>query len=249
MGKKDGAGLPAVTGATIKYPLATVEDLEAFLFMSENALDIVKENLGGLDMSPNDFERLKFPSGGSQSWEVFGLDGEAEFVKSIDGIVLMQKTTRNYWQEAYTGEGSPPNCQSKDLISGVGNPGGLCATCPYAQWGSGKDGGQACKLVSTLFVLKPGEMLPVIVPVPVTSVGVIKKFMLGLASKSIKYSNAILGFGLVPDQNKGGIKYSKIKPRLIAVLPPEAKEQIDKFIAAFKDSMEKATVTREQLNS
>lgn len=248
MAKKEGAGLPAVRGSN-GFPLATKEDLEGFAFMDAGALDVVKENLGGQNISPSDFERLKFPTGGGQSWEVFGLDGESEPTKSIDGVVLMNKTIRVYWASEYTGEGAPPDCTSRDLKTGVGTPGGNCATCPYAQWGSDPKGGegQACKTVGALFVMKPGEQLPIIVPVPVASVKAVRKFMLGLSSKNIKYSNAIIGIGLEPAQNKKGIKYSKIKPRLIAVLPEEAKNQIDEYIKAFRRAMDDATVTREQV--
>jgi len=250
MAKKEGAGLPAVRSSN-GFPIATQEDLENFAFMDANALDVVRENLGGQNISPNDFERLKFPAGGNQSWEIFGLDGESQSTKSIDGIVLMQKTNRFYWANAYTGEGSPPDCQSRDLKTGVGTPGGNCATCPYAQWGSDPKGGegQACKTVGALFVMKPGESLPVVVPVPVGSLKNVRKFMLSLSSKNIRYSNAIIGIGLEPDKNKQGIPYSKIKPKLIAVLPQEAQVQINKYIEAFKNSMEAATISREQAES
>jgi hypothetical protein len=250
MAKVDKGALVPANQSNGKYPIAAIEDIENFAFVNENALAIVRENLGGQDLKPSDFERIKFPSGGGQSWEVCGLDGEVEPVKAIDGIVLMHKTTRCFWREEFTGEGSMPDCSSKDLISGVGNPGGLCSSCPYAQWGSDPKGGngQACKTVGTLFIMKPNESLPVVVPVPVASVGPLKKFMLALASKDIKYSNAILSIGLEPAQNKGGIKYSKLKPRLIAVLPETAKVQIDAYIKAFRDSMEKVVVAREDMN-
>lgn len=246
--------LPAVTPAkTSNLAVATVEDLVDFAFLNENALDIVRENLGGQSMSASDFERIKFPAGGAQSWEVTGLDGDAEMIKSIDGIVLMHKTTRVFWQDEFTGQGAPPDCTSKDLISGQGSPGGLCATCPYAQWGSSPKGGdgQACKTVGTLFILKPGELLPVVVPVPVASVGPLKKFMLNLSSKGTLYSHAILSIGLEAAQNKQGIKYSKLKPRLVAVLPDEAKAQINSYISKFRSDMNAVAVAvaREDLNA
>jgi hypothetical protein len=250
MATTEGAALPATkTKIDLCLPIAKPEDLDNFAFVDDNAMEVVRENLGGQDMSPSDFEKLKFPTGGGQSWEVFGLDGEPQSVKSIDGIVLMNKTIRVYWADEFTGEGTPPDCQSKDLITGVGTPGGLCATCPYAQWESDPKGGggQACKTVGTLFVMRPGEMLPVIVPVPVASVQPLKKFMLSLSSKNIKYSNAIISIGLEQAQNKKGIRYSKLKPKLIAVLPDEAKEQIDRYIKAFRESMNRVTVSREDI--
>lgn len=250
MAKKDEAGVPAVVSNNKNnLPITTLEALNDFAFIDEHALDVVRENLGGQQMSPSDFDRIKFPAGGAQSWEVSGLDGDTESVKSIDGIVLMYKTNRSFWRDEFTGAGAPPDCQSKDLITGQGNPGGNCATCPYAQWNSDPKGGegQACKISGTLFVMKPGEILPVIVPVPVASVKIVKKFMLGLSSKNIKFSNAVIGLGLSPAQNKKGIKYSEIKPRLISVLPDGAKTQIDAYIDAFRASMNAVTVAREDI--
>ena len=237
------------TGNGANLPIATEEDLSVFAFMNEGSLDVVRENLGGQNMLASDFERIKFPAGGAQSWEFFDLNGESQTVKSIDGIVLMLKVNRIYWASAFTGEGAPPDCQSRDLQMGVGTPGGVCVTCPYNQWGSDSKGGEgkACREVGALFIMKPGDMLPVVVPVPVASLKPLKKFMIGLSTKNIKYSNAIIGIGLESDKNKQGISYSKIKPRLIAVLPEDAKKQIDQYICAFRKSMEEATITREQM--
>lgn len=252
MGKNvnTNADLPAVLNESkFNLPVATIDDLSDYAFVDSNALDIVRENLGGQGMSASDFERIKFPAGGAASWEVANLGGDTESVKAIEGIVLMSKTSRVYWQDEFTGAGAQPDCQSRDLISGQGNPGGLCATCPYAKWGSDPKGGegQACKTVGTLFVMKPGEVLPIIVPVPVASVAPLKKFMLKLSSTNTKYSNAILSLGLESAQNKKGIKYSKIKPKLVSVLPQEARNQIDEYIKQFRVAMQTATITKEDL--
>ena len=243
------AGLPAVAGSKGNLPIALGEDLEGYSFINENALDIVRENIGGQQLTASDFERVKFPSGGGQSWEVTGLDGEVEPVKAIEGIPLMYTTSRVYWAEEFNGQNTPPDCSSNDCLTGRGTPGGTCATCPYAQWESDPKGtgGQACKTIGTLFMMKPGELLPIIVPVPVTSLQPLKKFMLGLSSKSIKYSNAILSIGLEQSQSKGGIKYSKLKPKLVAVLPDEAKGQIDEYIGQFRGAMNATAVAREDV--
>lgn len=236
--------------ATSGLPIASNDLLNHFAFINSNALDVMRENLGGQNISASDFEKIKFPTGGGQAWEISSIDGDSEMVKSIEGIVLMNKTTRTYWADEYSGAGAPPDCCSRDLITGQGNPGGQCATCPYAQWGSDPKGGegQACKVVGTLFVMKPGETLPIIVPVPVASVQAVKKFMLKLSSSNIKYSNAILSIGLEQAQSKKGIKYSRIKPKLVAILPDKAKEQIDEYIRQFRSAMVSATVTRSDIH-
>lgn len=246
----NSAGVPATANNNSSHlPVASNDMLEKFAFVNDDALDIMRENLGGQNISAQDFEKIKFPTGGGQSWEVSGIDGDTNMVKSIDGIVLMNKTTRVYWADEFTGTGEPPDCYSNDLINGTGNPGGVCATCPYAQWGSGKGGdGQACKMAGTMFVMKPGETLPVIVPVPVASVKAVKKFMLKLSSSNIKYSNAILSIGLELAQNKKGIKFSRIKPKLLAILPDEAKKQINEYIRQFRGAMVSASIQHSDIH-
>lgn len=222
------------------FPVATKDELSSFTFLGENALEIVRENLGGEPMSPNDFDRAKFPTGGGLSWAVPGIDGSDKPEATIEGIILLKKISRVFWAEDFSGAGARPDCQSSDLEYGVGAPGGLCVTCPYAKWGSAKNGdGQACKTVGVLFVMKPGEMLPIVVPVPVASVGTLRQFMLRLSSRNIRYHDVIVSLGLEQVQNKKGIKYSRIKPKVIAVLPAEAQAQIVKYINAFQKDMDR----------
>lgn len=244
----NAANLPAKNGnGNNGFAVATQDDIEAYSFVDTTALDAIRENIGNADLSPSDFERIKFPSAGSQFWEIVSLNGESEPVKSIEGIVLMHKNTRVYWANEYTGEKVPPDCSSDNGVFGKGNPGGACATCPYSQWNSDPKGGggQACKAIGIQFVMRPDEVLPVIVPVPPTSLAGMKKFMLKLVSKKLKYYECILSFGLEQAQNKGGIKYSRINPKVVSVLPPEARKQIEKYQTAFAAAFNKVTATQE----
>lgn len=243
------APVPAKIGTTQGgYPLAEQEILDAYAFMDLQSLEAVRENLGNQPMTAGDFERIKFPSSGSLFWQVTDLAGELTPVKAIIGIVLHHKVSRVYWASEYSGEKIPPDCSSQDGIEGRGTPGGLCMTCPYSAWESDPKGGggQACKQVGINVVAIPGEVLPVIVPVPPTSLRPVKKFMLGLSSKKLKYSECIISFGLEATQNKAGMKYSIIKPTLIAVLPDEAKDQIKRYKKQFSDAFTKVEVTREE---
>jgi hypothetical protein len=245
------ANVPATAAAKKNtMPVATQEDLQEFSFMDANALDVVRENLGAQQISPSDFERIKFPTGGGQFWEVTGLSGDTEMVKSIQGLILMHRTERSYWSKEFSGEGAPPDCRSRDLITGIGTPGGLCATCPFSQWGSAAKGdGQACKVHGTLFVLQPGELLPIIIPVPVASVTTFKKFMLNLSSKNVKYSHVVFSLELEPMVNKGNIKYARLKPRALTILPDVAKKQIDEYIKAFRSQMEAVQLNQQEVDS
>jgi hypothetical protein len=230
------------------FPIAKTETLDTYAFMDLQSLEAIRENLGNQPITAGDFDRIKFPSSGSLFWQITDLSGELTPVKSIVGIVLYHKVSRVYWASEYSGEKIPPDCNSQDGIEGKGAPGGNCMTCPFSQWDSDPKGGggQACKQVGINVVAIPGEVLPVIVPVPPTSLKPVKKFMLNLSSKKLKYSECIISFGLEATQNKGGMKYSIIKPILVAVLPDEAKEQIRVYKKQFVDAFTRIEVVREE---
>ena len=114
-----------VAANTGSFPIATKDELSSFTFLGENALEIVRENLGEEPMSPNDFDRAKFPTGGGLSWAVPDIDGSDKPEATIEGIILLKKISRVFWAEDFSGAGARPDCQSHDLEYGVGAPGVL----------------------------------------------------------------------------------------------------------------------------
>lgn len=60
---------------------------------------------------------------------------------------------------------------------GIGQPGGLCVSCPYNQFGSGSNGkGKACKNMRALYLLRSGEYLPIQLTLPPTSLRPFSEF-------------------------------------------------------------------------
>jgi hypothetical protein len=199
----DGANLPALP--------------PSYKFMALTNPAIIEENLGGENINPFDLDRIKVPSGGGIAWAVPTLAGE-DVAKTIEGVIVYWRSTRSYWDTPFTGEATPPTCQSPDGITGTGNPGGACALCPMAAWGSGKNGGQACKSARLLFVMQKDNILPMVVCVPPTSIAPMKKYFMRLASQDVPYHAAITSLALIAAQNKSGLKYSQIVPSLVAPL-------------------------------
>lgn len=193
--------------------------------------EVLSENLdGGLDAFQ--LPRIKMPTSAATSWTVPTIDGP-ETQKYIEGILIYQKTWRTYWQHSF-GEGEanqPPDCSSKDGKVGVGNPGGPCKTCAYAQWGSGKDGnGQACRQIKALFILMPGDLLPTLVMAPPTSIRSVTDWLALVTSKSRKpYWMSEIKLGLVKDRNSGGIEYSKIEVDGSRIISPEEATAIKEY--------------------
>ncbi len=108
-----------------------------------DALQTIRDNLGGQKIDSFDLDRIQVPGGGSVSWQIRGLTESEE--KSVHGVVIHQHLSRAYWKKGIDegGGNTPPDCQSSDTIHGVGNPGGVCEICPKAQFGTAPGGGGA----------------------------------------------------------------------------------------------------------
>lgn len=204
--------------------------------------EIIRENVGGGGIGQFDLDRVKVPAGGATVWSVPTLDGD-EPAKELLGVIVHAQDQRAYWAQrlGQGGGGAPPDCSSLDMFTGIGNPGGACVTCPFAQFGSavrddGSEGrGQACKAVKVLYVLLPHAVLPVVVPVPPSSLKNLKSYLLRLASQAIPYHRVITRLKLQKTKNPDGIDYAQIIPEMASRLTLEDHARIlplKKMIAA-----------------
>lgn len=212
--------------ATKQAELAVIEDPTPYAIMTVDAVEVADAlavNTGGQRINAFDLDLIKVPSAGLTTWTVPSLEGDVE-TKTIEGIVIMQRTIRSYWARGLeeSGGGSPPDCSSQDGAVGRGDPGGECMECPLAQFGSDARGrGQACKQNRLLFLLTPESVLPMVVKIPPSSIKPVQSFMLKLSGRGIPFYGAILSFTLKKVQNSTGIAYSEVVPGLVRRLSPE----------------------------
>jgi len=170
--------------------------------------DILAE-MNGLDLT---FEKIKNPIGGGVMFEVPGEDGEPEPVKEISGVILYHHPVYMRYDQKYTGGNNPPDCGSFDGKTGRGNPGGDCKTCRFNQFGTGEDGiSKACKNRQQLFILREGELFPMILSLPSASLKNFSRFIAANLSKNQKkYSQYVTRFSLKKATSGGGIVYSQV---------------------------------------
>lgn len=220
--------------------------LESYAALQMNALElkeVLQENLGGEAISAFELDRVKVPSGGGTTWEVPTLEG-VEDAKAIEGVVIYFKNQNAYWKEKYDGQNNPPDCVSNDGTVGIGTPGGNCAVCPLNAFGSeGK--GKACKNMRTLFVLREGDVLPLVLTLPPTSLKDARKYFLRLASKGIPYYGVITEITLEKDKNESGITYSKARLALKGVLDAETVKKLKTFQDSLKPALDAIKVDQE----
>ena len=174
------------------------------------AIDL-QEELQGLNIT---FDRIKVPSGGGLAFEVPGDNpDEVDLQKEFSAVILYQHPILSYYKEKYTGGSEAPDCSSMDGIGGIDKETGemkLCKNCPLNQFGSGENGGKACKNKRRLFLLRAGEAFPTVLTLPTTSVNDFSKFAMRLISKGKRPNQVVVKFGLKKDSNKNGITFSKV---------------------------------------
>lgn len=172
-----------------------------------NMSDAMAEELDGLY---GGFERIKIPSAGSTVFEVPGENAnEPDTVKEFSAVILYHHPLYAYYLNKYTGGSNPPDCGSFDGITGDGNPGGSCSKCPYNQFGSAENGSKACKNRRRIYVLREGEIFPLLLSLPTGSLKEFTRYIKRLLSKGLKSNAVVTRFSLKKAVNSGGIAYSQ----------------------------------------
>lgn len=214
--------------ATKKETALTEQPNSGFLQLADmNMAAMMAEELDGLDTS---FERIKIPSAGSTVFEIPGENpGEPDTVKEFSGVILFHHTLHAYYKTKYSGGNNPPDCGSFDGITGEGDPGGNCKTCPYNKFGSGENNSKACKNRRRIFVLREGEIFPLLLSLPTGSLKEFTKYIKRLLGKGRKSNSVVTRFSLRKATNSGGIAYSQAQFAVDRVLTPQEYALLEKL--------------------
>lgn len=185
-------------------------------------LELLKESvdeLFGGEGGIVQFPRAKVASGGAEFFEVPDEYGETTMERTISGTLIYAHPANAYWPERGT-TNEPPQCFSMDGKTGYDsetNSHRVCASCPYYQFGSGFDKqgnpskGKACKTGYRLYILREGEVWPLVVSVPPTSrMGVSKRISQLFVQRFKPYYSSPITLSLEPAKAASGDKYVKI---------------------------------------
>lgn len=226
--------------------LAKVEQYAILQRPTEQVKRVMQENVGG-EIRPFELERVSIPAGGGTAWEVPTLEG-VESREAIEGVVIHWQDVRVYWAGEYGGGNQPPDCYSEDGETGIGEPGGLCADCPFAEWGSAEaedSRGQACKQVRRLFVVRPDELLPLLISLPPTSLAATRKYFHRLASRAVPFYGVVTRLALVKAKNAQGIGYSVVLPSVASRLDDEMLQRFAELRSMYKPVLSTVGVSGE----
>ena len=213
-----------------KQELATIGENTIAAAGTENFLSEIAEEMDGLgDIS---FDSIKIPSGGGLAFEVPGDDPDnPDIVKEISGVIIVRHASNGYWKDAFGGDNKNPDCYSNDGKTGVDSFTGECRSCgecprnAFKEDGSGKD----CKNMQNLYIVRDGEMLPVRLVLPPTSIKNLKDYVAKrLLFKGKKLGQVVTSITLSKAESRQGIKYAvaqfakkrDLTPEEIAELAP-----------------------------
>jgi hypothetical protein len=206
----DQPNVPAIVPAS----QPEIEEPYALLRLGDisGLLDTLRDNVGAAGIQTLDLPRIRVTPGGSTHWVIATLEGE-ESAKNVEGVILGWRPYRIYWKRAMKEGGGklPPDCTSEDGVVGIGDPGGVCATCSFSKFGSSQKGkGQACKQIRQLLLVRPYEVLPCLLSVPPTSLKPCQQYFMTLFSRGIPYWGVVTRIGLEKATNEDGMPYSKM---------------------------------------
>jgi len=213
----------------------------SYLALTNNALDIIRANLKSQPLTLDLFDIVKSPSGGATVFSVPGLTGD-EAERELTGIILDFTTPRAYWDTPDPVEGTPPVCVSQNSI--ISHDGKACAHCPYNDFGS-KDGdsnAKACKESVLLFLLRPNNIIPLLVRIPVTSKPRFLKYSTRLLSTLTPISSVVTKITLEKATSKAGKPYALFNFETVGALSPEEAAQAKIYAQQFMDIVSAAEV-------
>lgn len=215
---------------------------------AEDLTELVLANLGGetADVSPFDLPQIKVPAGES-SWQIPGPGGRIDVQRELKGIILAFNDCRAFFPNE---EDEAPSCTSPNGRMGYGDPGGVCAECPYAQWESDLKGGkgQACSAKRRLFLLQEGMILPNLITLPTTSVRGCKRFFVGMISGQIPFWGAVVTLTLRVE-SKGAQKWSEVDFAIDRVLDPEESAQVKAYSESIRPMLTETPRATVQMES
>ena len=167
----------------------------------------ISEEMDGLNAF---FERVKMPSGDTTLFQLPSENPEEpDFEKEFTAVILYHHPIRAYFKTKFTGAANPPDCGSLDGIKGYGEPGGDCKGCIFNEFGTGENDAKACKERQRLYLLREGELFPIMFSLPTASLKELGRYLMRLLSKGVRSNEVVTRFSLVKATNKGGIVYAK----------------------------------------
>lgn len=217
-----------------------------------------------------DIRRVKNPSGGGIMLEIDNGKGkDPECVRDLVGVPILIASRRQLWGDKNLGSGDRPVCSSTDMIHGVkrrddktnavdiseqilqiavpGGTEGLCAGCHFDQWDTavnqkGEAGrGKRCQETRVIYFLRKGDILPIKVTIPPSSLGNFRKAIKALPDR---LDQCVVRLWITKDKNEEGVDFGLYNLEPVGTLDDDAVERLNAYRQLFAKVIENATAER-----
>ena len=206
------------------------------------------DDMDGLQLS---FQRAKIPGGGVLQFELPGEDPEnPDYVQTLEGVILFNHSANSYWPAGGEyDDNTPPQCQSVDGKVGYGDPGGICEACDYNKFGSDPNGGgKACKNMRVLYLLRSGEMMPIQLSLPPTSIRPYTTFVnSAFLLRGRRVCSGLVQIGLRKGSSNG-FTYSVATFKKLRDFEGEELAQVCAYADSFRDQIKQTLSERASQN-
>ena len=206
------------------------------------------DDMDGLQLS---FQRAKIPGGGVLQFELPGVDPEnPDYVQTLEGVILFNHSANSYWPAGSEyDDNTPPQCQSVDGKVGYGDPGGICEACDYNKFGSDPNGGgKACKNMRVLYLLRSGEMMPIQLSLPPTSIRPYTTFVnSAFLLRGRRVCSGLVQIGLRKGSSNG-FTYSVATFKKLRDFEGEELAQVCAYADSFRDQIKQTLSERASQN-
>lgn len=206
------------------------------------------DDMDGLQLS---FQRAKIPGGGVLQFELPGEDPEnPDYVQTLEGVILFNHSANSYWPAGSEyDDNTPPQCQSVDGKVGYGDPGGICEACDYNKFGSDPNGGgKACKNMRVLYLLRSGEMMPIQLSLPPTSIRPYTTFVnSAFLLRGRRVCSGLVQIGLRKGSSNG-FTYSVATFKKLCDFEGEELAQVCAYADSFRDQIKQTLSERASQN-
>ena len=206
------------------------------------------DDMDGLQLS---FQRAKIPGGGVLQFELPGEDPEnPDYVQTLEGVILFNHSANSYWPAGSEyDDNTPPQCQSVDGKVGYGDPGGICEACDYNKFGSDPNGGgKACKNMRVLYLLRSGEMMPIQLSLPPTSIRPFTTFVTSaFLLRGRRVCSGLVQIGLRKGASNG-FTYSVATFKKLRDFEGEELAQVCAYADSFRDQIKQTLSERASQN-
>jgi hypothetical protein len=159
-------------------------------------------------------------------------------VPTLTGVILARRDGRRFYEKSYdeSGGGAPPDCSSTDGLTGIGNPGGLCRTCPQSQFQDGNP--PDCQSRLLLLMVRVDDRLPFVLSLPPTSVRAGTQYMTRLVRFGHAKHAVITEIGLEKHNSRGGFTFSRTTFKAIGQLSDGDAATMKRISEAFHDTFQ-----------